>query len=198
MTTSRSSERRFKATVYGTLFIEKNSAPPSINSTIHVKFRDSWYLLNFGGYPESILSSISFWGITTLPRCSRQGGNPQSPLPSHSHQVATWCQGGASDSCRAGWCEDRKCVGRAGFSSDSDELVKSFKLPVCWNCPASYPFPNFCPFWKLLAIAPMNSCKLARGDLCCLKSKNQPIWWDEPGLTLVPKSKLSSLNPSSV
>lgn len=89
----------------------------SINAPIHVESRDSWYLLNLGSYPESICTSISFWGITPPHPCCKQGGIPQSgPLTSHSHGELTQTRTSDLSQETDVWTE--KCLGNTDFSSD--------------------------------------------------------------------------------
>lgn len=187
--TRSSSERRFKATVDGTLFIEKNRAPHFNKLYYSCKIQDSgtagicWIL---GAIQNPFLVQFLFGELPPSLTVPSRVGILKVPCPSQSHQVATWCPPGPSDSSKQTGVRTEQWVGSTGFSSDSDTLGQSFKLLVCWNCPASSPFPKCWSFFcKLLAISPTNSFKLAKGNnLCCLQPKNQPVWWEEPGLTL--------------
>lgn len=82
------SGRRDKAAKGGTLFIERNSAALfTINSTIRAEFRNSWYLLNLGGYPESIPTSASLGELLPLLWLQQGGAARSGPLPSLSRGV---------------------------------------------------------------------------------------------------------------
>lgn len=150
-------ERRSKMTKGGTLFIEQNCA--SLQQTLLFVQNSGTAGICWSWGAIQIPLLLRFLSEEVTPptsHCYKQGGTPQSQYPTHSQPQGRYmtCTR-PSWFISADWCEDRKMLGEQWFQQWPWLAGQVTELPTYWYWATSYPFPNSCAFWELLASPPI-------------------------------------------